>query len=743
MRLAANCVLFLVGSVVAVGAEIGTSSVRRNIQDTQRSSAIAKVKEHRKLSWEQSINREELTSRDVTSSPCTSASFAKPVYQILNFQFNETLSGTPARDLGLTSFQLLDTTNDNSFACTTPYLQDPNNGAWSECGPPDDATSPRTLFRHEFENRAVDIDQMWVCDQSNETFPHLFYSLATLNYAESLVCDNTDGSDTHTHCTIPDEASAPFSGDYTPPYWGTESPEAIAPAPLPANASDAPPSNGSPCIGLSFTYPNWDVGNFTYTSGDGGPVTFALKNHANGQSTICSLEAGQLGDGQWATCDNSTQVSFSQQTGILLVDQTWQCSITNYAEPVTFNAFGNTTLILDCQEGDAPCSAPDAVIKGSLTEPIELTPNAAPKGINYPNCLQNSESPSWEVSELIWRETFVNNRNLGAVDAIFTNNANGVTISCSASGEELNIIGSDNHERWWGCALIEREAFPTYQIISKIKLNPVALQFAINQPWWCNGNEEQPPAKFIGEGLVDVPFSCSWANISSTSSGPDTTCPISNSTGWNCTQTCTIDTALHMPGTMINKTTLPPDEFVEPAPSGYSCTIGSVLSPKWRIPWSSLTPYWGNPLLENTTETTISFDLQNMVLGGYVAVSQTDTTLTPLLPESDPDQWFDCVDNENQEVPTVLTCQWQFDLKTAYFAIKQSWYCDDKDPEHPIIFEGEGSRIFDYTCYVDRQSKDITCSASNVLDPGTVLPTTFEWYTAPDVGNITTIRSLI
>ncbi|KAI1850631.1 hypothetical protein JX266_003913 [Neoarthrinium moseri] len=591
-------------------------------------------------------------------------------------------------------------------------------------------TGPRTLFRHIFKDRAVDIDQMWICDQANKSFPHLFYSLGTWSYANALECDNTDGSATRTHCNIPDEKTTSFSGEYSTPYWNTKSPEIISPGPVPANASDSPPWNETPCIGLSFSYPNWDVDKLTYS---GEHVEFSLRNHANNQSSRCSFERRDSSSEHWVTCDNSTQALFNEQTQQLHVNQTWQCSIKNYAEPITFNAFGNATLKLNCQQAGS-CSAAHTVIKGSLTEPIEFTPNVAPKGVNYPGCLQNSESPSWEVTYLLWRETFRNNRNVGIVDAVFKNNANGVTISCSGQGEELNIIGSEDHERWWGCDLIEREAFPKYQIASKIKLNPVTRQFAISQPWWCNADRDASPAKFIGEGRIDVPFSCAWTNSSSsTSPGSDTTCPISNSTGWNCTQTCKIGSTLHMPGFITNKTNLSSTEFVEPAPSGYSCTIGSVLSPKWRIPWSTLTPFWGSPLFPNTTETLVSFNLQNMVLGGFAAAAHSDVGMTPLLSGSDPDRWFDCVDNVGKSVPTVLDCQWQFDLKTGYFAIRQSWYCDDKDPEHPIVFKGEGSRFFSYTCYVDRQSRDITCQTP---DSTPILPTTYEWDTSGDLDGL-------
>lgn len=156
-----------------------------------------------------------------------------------------------------------------------------------------------------------------------------------------------------------------------------------------------------------------------------------------------------------------------------------------------FKAFGNVTLETACSDepSHVTCTARRALITGSLTTPVALTPNVAPRGVNHPGCLASSDAaPAWDVTYLVWHQAFHNNRNVGDATVVFTNRANGVVVSCEAQGDELNVIGRGDHERWWGCALDAHEAFPQFQIISSVKLNPVTRQFSIKQPWWCNGD---------------------------------------------------------------------------------------------------------------------------------------------------------------------------------------------------------------------------------------------------------------
>lgn len=151
---------------------------------------------------------------------------------------------------------------------------------------------------------------------------------------------------------------------------------------------------------------------------------------------------------------------------------------------VTFRAVGSVAI--------DPESTDSTYIKGSLTEPIEMTPNVAPEGVNYPSCIETSEAPSWIVTSWVWNEKWRDGYNTGNLTATFHNPATGFNLTCTGDGEELNRDGRYGNERWWGCALAT-SPFSKYQIISLIKLNPVTEIFSIDQRWYCNGNEDKLP----------------------------------------------------------------------------------------------------------------------------------------------------------------------------------------------------------------------------------------------------------
>ncbi|XXH03920.1 hypothetical protein Hte_010328 [Hypoxylon texense] len=628
------------------------------------------------------------------ASPCTEG-FDKPSYQFSGFQFNKTT--IEAGERSMTRFQLNDVANSGSTSCTTPYLQDPNKPMWNACdGDYNDATLPRTSFKYIASTSELEINQMWICEVQNKTHP----------IGELLDCVDDP---TQTRCTVADDTAPTFDGDYVTPVWKSGEVDVIPPS---EKAATGTPWNQTPCIGLSFSYPNWDVEDISYDEGDGGAsVSFRLSNHANNQSVACTAQGGE-----WSSCgDNSTAVRFTQDTSELSVNQTWVCNGDNrYPESVTFRAVGSVAI--------DPESTSSVYIKGSLTEPIEMTPNVAPEGVNYPGCLDNSEAPSWIVTSWVWNEKWRNGYNSGDLAATFHNPATGFNLTCTGDGEELNRDGRYGHERWWGCAL-DTSPFDSYRTISLIKLNPITEIFSIDQRWYCNGNEDKAPAYFKAVGDVATTLDCSWNN--------DTAANTSIKT---CYQT---ELPLTVEGTVANRTELAPDVFFELAPTGYSCTISSVLATQWSSTWSSDTVYSGATSAGDLA-TRDYFNIQFLAMDGFRHVDYTDVSLTPFLPSSDPGRWYDCRDyggGDDDLSSSVwarhsLECKWQLDLATGYLAINHTWYCDDKTPENPIVFHGYGSRFFDYDCYVYRDDDQYSCGPTG-LNPPPVLPTYLTWKSVP------------
>ncbi|KAI1380685.1 hypothetical protein F4677DRAFT_404301 [Hypoxylon crocopeplum] len=646
------------------------------------------------------------TGRDVkavvaSATPCTEG-FEKPSYRFSGFQFNKTTAGAGERSM--TRFQLHDIANNGSTSCTTPYLQDPNKPAWNNCDRNDDGISPKTTFKYTASANELEISQMWICEVQNKTYPHPYFSSAKIDLTELLDCVNDA---TQTICTVVDGEATPFSGDYVIPAWKSGGVDIIPPS---QNAVTDTPWNPSPCIGPSFSYPNWDVQNFSFDGSDSeASVSFRLYNHATNESVTCTVQ-----EGEWSSCgDNSTGVRFVEGTSELSVNQTWICNAGDrYEKNVTFRAVGSVAI-------DAE-STNSTFIKGSLMEPIEMTPNVAPEGVNHAGCLETSDMPSWIVTSWVWNEKWRNGYNSGDLTATFYNPSTGFNLTCTGDGEELNRDGRYGYERWWGCALA-RSPFDDYRIISMIKLNPITEVFSITQTWYCNGKDGLLPSKFKAVGDVNTTLECSWKNDTSANTSIKT-----------CYQT---ELPLTLQGNVTERTELPQDVFFEMAPTGYSCTIASVLATQWRTTWSSDTLY-ANPTFASTLKTKGYYGITFMALDGFQSVDYEGVSLTPFLPTSEPGRWYDCKNYDTEEdsssawARNSIDCKWQLDLATGYFAINHTWFCDDKDPEHPIIFEGSGSRFYDFSCYVHRDDDEISCNPTG-LNPPPVLPTYLSWKSVP------------
>ncbi|KAI0009919.1 hypothetical protein F4779DRAFT_579829 [Xylariaceae sp. FL0662B] len=662
--------------------------------------------------WKQKTNHlpvrpGTLTARADTTTPCTDAAFKQPEYRVSGFQFNKTT--TPRGDRGMTHFQLQDIANDVTMSCTTPYLQDINTPIWNDCGPKEDEFHPWTTFQYTTSEDKVAISQTWICAQENKSFPHPYLSSATLDLTELLQCVDDP---TQTRCTAVDDEVPSFSGDYVTPVSHSDEVDIIPPSP---DHDIGVPWNPTPCIGPSFSYPNWDVDDFSYDEIDAGiTVSFQLSNHANNQSVACTIQGGE-----WSSCNNSTDVRFVEDTNQLSVNQTWSCNGgEKYPKDVTFRAVGNVSLDVECEQES--CHAAKSIIKGSLTEPIELTPNVAPLGVNYLGCLEKSETPSWEVTSWVWRETWTDGYPTGSVAATVHNQANGFNATCKGQGYDLNRDSGLNDTTYY-CDYVTN-AFEDYLIFSFIHLSPDTGMFSIDQTWYCNGHDGKLPAKFKATGTADNKLECSWNNNTETKVNERT-----------CHRT---ELPLIVNGNVTERTELASDAFVEVPPDGYSCTISSVLAPGWQATYSTDTIYVGpTPNSADAFNTTVNFLLENnQAVEGFQRVDYEGVSVTPFLPLSEPGRWYDCVDLEDGEVSDAwgrltVDCKWQIDLATGYFAINHTWFCNDKDPDHPILFTGTGSAFWSLDCYSNWADDQIQCNPTNA---STIIPTTFSWDTSPD-----------
>jgi hypothetical protein len=128
----------------------------------------------------------------------------------------------------------------------------------------------------------------------------------------------------------------------------------------------------------------------------------------------------------------------------------------------------------------------------------------------------------------------------------------------------------------------------------------------------------------------------------------------------------------------FSRADLAPFELTDLIPTGPSCTIASTLTPRWTLNgWSSIIIWqsW-NIITEEPTE--VDYVMSNAAFDGSFTSTSWSIDMTPYLPTTNSHTWYPCSGPAGS-----ISCQWQIDLATGYIALNQSWYCDDKDSEHP------------------------------------------------------------
>jgi len=156
-------------------------------------------------------------------------------------------------------------------------------------------------------------------------------------------------------------------------------------------------------------------------------------------------------------------------------------------------------------------------------------------------------------------------------------------------------------------------------------------------------------------------------------------------------ENCTISSPLTVAGTLTSQESLRPGELDSPELVGSSCTIDSVLSTSWEINgWLVFVIMWPSTdwIAEGGHDIEADFWLRNTGrIDKDIHVLNNGADMSPYRRGSDPNRWYPCGRFPTGFDPAtnqgLIYCFYQLDLVTGYFAVNQSWYCDDKDPNHP------------------------------------------------------------
>lgn len=263
------------------------------------------------------------------------------------------------------------------------------------------------------------------------------------------------------------------------------------------------------CTTKSFTIPSWFIHNFTANRAQ-HYAHYTLENRATNYSLdiSCTSKHGTcLASGPGYAMSYAGSVELTTTTANVNVNEWWFCDDRETTKPkpdpqsvrpaysgITFQAFGNGSIPLVCDGDACKSSNPVDLVKGSLTDPVAITPAYAegPPGHKNPGCGALSKTPKWTLGTII----FINETGDGSsaiqsqsIQFQVTNEATGHVVGClnyflAGPGEDprlqINCGGG-----------IDRKS--RYNIQTDAVFYPSSWKFEINETWYCDDVDSAKP----------------------------------------------------------------------------------------------------------------------------------------------------------------------------------------------------------------------------------------------------------
>ena len=130
-------------------------------------------------------------------------------------------------------------------------------------------------------------------------------------------------------------------------------------------------------------------------------------------------------------------------------------------------------------------------------------------------------------------------------------------------------------------------------------------------------------------------------------------------------------------GTVTSETSLHALDVLEPAPAGHSCTVASVTGMRYTLtPWDNLATWVVDDRAMAGRAGKIG--VAHAGLGVTRSLRLDSGRMVPYTAAFDADAWYPA-ERDGGENNTWF----QIDLSTGYFAMNDTWVCDDKDAGHP------------------------------------------------------------
>jgi hypothetical protein len=340
------------------------------------------------------------------------------------------------------------------------------------------------------------------------------------------------------------------------------------------------------------------------------------------------------------------------------------------------------------------------------------------------------------------------------VDVI--NGATNVRASCAFNDAVLD----GETDKWWPCfrdRATQDEHLPLLQrnIETWVQFSSKTGQLRVNQTWYCNSENGLTPYKITAtarapmyrgnsrEGLMCGEGNNTFYNVSCPQS------PLSFVYGDSCDFTyhakwCTLGDRdgyfswnapepLVMPTDTLDVVRLSAGGLAEPEPSPdiWSCTVASLG--RGPIKWTLQQSHWFDPGFFTQTDwfgvfsdlpevpsTWFLFNLNSSVFAGFpptvlskdgvvrdlgIRQEYNGWTMTPWTRTFNPSRTISDMTesdgyttNYGWKFYNALDWQFRFDISTGYMELNHSWYCDDKNLDTPIIFNGTWNGYIPLSC---------------------------------------------
>ncbi|KAK4198537.1 hypothetical protein QBC40DRAFT_331190 [Triangularia verruculosa] len=446
-------------------------------------------------------------------------------------------------------------------------------------------------------------------------------------------------------------------------------------------AAQGPPAVGGGCTTNSFSIPSWFITDFKDLTDSERKVAFGVFNRATNYTAQASCDVNRKGYNPCTIQPVSAQPTVGKHSievkalvegtvSQVSVNQTWTCN--DRAAPVEFTASGwvRTSPAGDSAEPGPGSAISPLLMQGTLHAPVSITPDRipGPQGHNAKGCQAASQQPSWNITYIYYSDRPAD----GNVESpsrtfnlLFTNEANGYEGGC-VHGSLVGPVA----ETTLMCAGSEFGSLRggRYSISTTANFNPSNYNFTVRQTWFCDDENPSKPVQFTASATTILPLNC-------------TTSPLSSGSPINET-VCDRNPTLTLEGKVDSVTTLPPYSLTEPIPRDNTCTITSILAPRWQFSAFEIvyTP-------EKEEWEAINFEI---ILAAYTGF-QYPIPVTVSRAAAREGGWFECVigaDGANAQPLWPYACLVQFNPETKELKLKADWQCKELDGDQPVNFSG-------------------------------------------------------